>query len=237
MGSNYNVLTWLFLWILLRNYCIVQSPGSVNPYSYPCHHVWASDLWCRRRNDVTNVMDPLPSPKECHLLLINWNSLQPGPSMTSSTPHSWPLIVKRQNTGSTTQGHLLTLSKTPKNTKSKLLLITVTLDVNNSSNISSNGKDTQMRTTHGSQQIMYTPQCWSRPIIGETHYHPLNKIKEGERNAKSLSAPSNHIFNNTFTPLQHVFVKPAAGRRATGDFSCDLINKRTEGPLRMRVDC
>ena len=35
-----------------RNYCIVQGPGSVNPYSYPCRHVQASDLWCRRRHDV-----------------------------------------------------------------------------------------------------------------------------------------------------------------------------------------
>ena len=34
------------------NYSIVQGPGSVNPYSYPCRHVRASDLWCRRRNDV-----------------------------------------------------------------------------------------------------------------------------------------------------------------------------------------
>ena len=34
------------------NYCIVQGSGSVNPYSYPCRHVQASDLWCRRRHDV-----------------------------------------------------------------------------------------------------------------------------------------------------------------------------------------
>ena len=32
-------------------------------------------------------------------------------------------------------------------------------------------------------------------------------------------------------------VKPAAGRCATSDFSCELINKRAEGPLGMRVDC
>ena len=35
----------------------------------------------------------------------------------------------------------------------------------------------------------------------------------------------------------HHDVKPAAGRRATSDFSCDLIDKRTEGSLEMRVDC
>ena len=29
------------------NYSIVQGLGSVNPYSYPCRHVRASDLWCR----------------------------------------------------------------------------------------------------------------------------------------------------------------------------------------------
>jgi hypothetical protein len=32
-------------------------------------------------------------------------------------------------------------------------------------------------------------------------------------------------------------VKPAVGRRATSDFSCDLINKQAEGPLGMQVDC
>jgi hypothetical protein len=31
-----------------RSYCIVQSPGSVNPHSYPYRHIRASDLWCRR---------------------------------------------------------------------------------------------------------------------------------------------------------------------------------------------
>ena len=38
-----------------RNYCIVQDPDSVNPYSYPCHHVRASDLWCRRQSDVITL--------------------------------------------------------------------------------------------------------------------------------------------------------------------------------------
>ena len=36
------------------NYSIVQGLGSVNPYSYPCRHVRASDLWCRRQSDVTD---------------------------------------------------------------------------------------------------------------------------------------------------------------------------------------
>ena len=35
------------------NYSIVQGLGSVNPYSYPCRHVRASDLWCRRWRDVS----------------------------------------------------------------------------------------------------------------------------------------------------------------------------------------
>jgi hypothetical protein len=35
------------------SYCIIQGPGSVNPYSYPCRHVQASDLWCRGWRDVT----------------------------------------------------------------------------------------------------------------------------------------------------------------------------------------
>ena len=37
--------------------------------------------------------------------------------------------------------------------------------------------------------------------------------------------------------LVYIDVKPAAGRRATSDFSCGLIDKQTEGPLEMRVDC
>ena len=41
-----------------RNYCIVQCPGSVNPYSYPCHHVRVSDLWCRGRRDVKSDEAP-----------------------------------------------------------------------------------------------------------------------------------------------------------------------------------
>ena len=36
-----------------RDYSYRTSPGSVNPYSYPCRHVRASDLWCRRQSDVT----------------------------------------------------------------------------------------------------------------------------------------------------------------------------------------
>ena len=35
------------------NYSIVQGLGSVNPYSYPCRRVRASDLWCRRQSDVS----------------------------------------------------------------------------------------------------------------------------------------------------------------------------------------
>ena len=37
------------------NYLYCTGPGSVNPYSYPCRHVRASDLWCRRRRDVSGV--------------------------------------------------------------------------------------------------------------------------------------------------------------------------------------
>ena len=38
-------------WKLMEHagsYDIVQISGLVNPYSYPCCHVRASDLWCRR---------------------------------------------------------------------------------------------------------------------------------------------------------------------------------------------
>jgi hypothetical protein len=37
------------------SYSIVQCLGSVNPYSYPCRRVRASDLWCRRRRDVITL--------------------------------------------------------------------------------------------------------------------------------------------------------------------------------------
>ena len=37
------------------NYGIIQGLGSVNPYSYPCRHVRASDLWCRRQSDVITL--------------------------------------------------------------------------------------------------------------------------------------------------------------------------------------
>ena len=39
------------------------------------------------------------------------------------------------------------------------------------------------------------------------------------------------------SPGEFPGVKPAAGRRATSDFSCGLIDKWTKGPLEMRVDC
>ena len=43
------------------SYSIVQGPGSVNPYSYPCRHVRASDLWCRRQSDVITLrLETLP---------------------------------------------------------------------------------------------------------------------------------------------------------------------------------
>ena len=35
------------------NYLYRTGLGSVNPYSYPCRHVQASDLWCRRQSDDT----------------------------------------------------------------------------------------------------------------------------------------------------------------------------------------
>ena len=37
-----------------RSYSIVQYLGSVNPYSYPCRRVRASDLWCRGWRNVKN---------------------------------------------------------------------------------------------------------------------------------------------------------------------------------------
>ena len=37
------------------SYSIVQCLGSVNPYSYPCRRVRASDLWCRRWHDIITL--------------------------------------------------------------------------------------------------------------------------------------------------------------------------------------
>ena len=113
-------------------------------------------------------------------------------------------IVKPQSTGPTTRGHHLTLLKTPRNMRSRPSSITNTLDVNDNSNTSSNGKGIPMWTTHGNQQTTYMPPCLSKPIIGKTCYCPQNKIKEVERNAKSPSVPSSLISNNTSTPQQHV---------------------------------
>ena len=57
----------------------------------------------------------------------------------------------------------------PKNTKWKPSLITAISDVNDSSSISSSGKDTQMQTTHGNQQTTYTPPHSFKPIIERIH--------------------------------------------------------------------
>ena len=37
------------------SYLYRTGPGSVNPYSYPCRHIRASDLWCRRRRDIITL--------------------------------------------------------------------------------------------------------------------------------------------------------------------------------------
>ena len=76
----------------------------------------------------------------------------------SSMHHSGPLIAKRSNMGSITRGHLPTLSKMPRSMRLRPLLITVISDINDNFSILSSGKATQMQTTHGSQQITYTPQ-------------------------------------------------------------------------------
>ena len=72
-----------------RNYCIVQGLGSVNPYSYPCRHVRASDLWCRRQRDVTGLLQypcllwqqcqlsHLQILVHCHLHSYRWTPMFP----------------------------------------------------------------------------------------------------------------------------------------------------------------
>ena len=35
------------VWKLVETTCIVQNLGSVDPYSYPCHHTQPRDLWCQ----------------------------------------------------------------------------------------------------------------------------------------------------------------------------------------------
>ena len=49
-----------------RNYLYRTGPGSVNPYSYPCCHVRASDFWCRRQSDVTYSRAVLLIATVCH---------------------------------------------------------------------------------------------------------------------------------------------------------------------------
>ena len=44
------------LWKQLETTCIIHGPGSVNPYSYPCHHARPRDLWCQGRRDVKTGM-------------------------------------------------------------------------------------------------------------------------------------------------------------------------------------
>jgi hypothetical protein len=53
--------------------------------------------------------------------------------------------------------------------KSRLSLITVTLDENDNSNILSSGKDTRMQTTHGNQQTMCMPLHSSKSITERIH--------------------------------------------------------------------
>ena len=54
------------------SYRIIQDLGSVNPYSYPCRHVRASDLWCRRQSDVIEVV--LSAGKQPYIIgfFSNW---------------------------------------------------------------------------------------------------------------------------------------------------------------------
>ena len=54
------------------SYCIIHGPGSVNPYSYPCRHVRASDLWCRRQSDVS-ISPPTPSHADGNVSICNKN--------------------------------------------------------------------------------------------------------------------------------------------------------------------
>ena len=48
-GNNQNTAEYT------ESYLYRTGPGLVNPYSYPCCHIRASDLWCRRRNDVITL--------------------------------------------------------------------------------------------------------------------------------------------------------------------------------------
>ena len=61
------------------NYGIVQGPGSVNPYSYPCRHVRASDHWCQRQSDVKDQGKPLEPTHPYAAAPDATNSSVPGP--------------------------------------------------------------------------------------------------------------------------------------------------------------
>ena len=75
-------------------------------------------------------------------------------------------------------------------------------------------------------------------ISGETH-SPIQVIyiTWSGRKGTGVTDCDGLFGSNSSTTLHCYSVKPAAGRRATSDFSCELIDKRAKGPLEMRVDC
>ena len=68
-------------------------------------------------------------------------------------------------------------------------------------------------------------------------FTPLPQTNIEERFSNQVPQATASIEEVSENDTIDVNVKPAAGRRATNDFSCDLIDKRTKGPLEMRVDC
>ena len=65
------------------------------------------------------------------------------------------------------------------------------------------------------------------------HQKSINMLDNAQENASTV----NNYNVVRCSSASSGGVKPAAGLHATSDFSCNLIDKRSEGPLEMRVDC
>ena len=70
-----------------RDYLYRTGLGSVNPYSYPCRHVRASDLWCRRQSDVR--LDRIYIARQTTPMTFNWKTCP-----TSVPTDHWMVAVK-----------------------------------------------------------------------------------------------------------------------------------------------
>src|SRR5258708_26516318 len=137
-------------------------------------------------------MDPSKSQKRYPLWLISYVFPQPGTSTTSSMHHSYPPIAKRTHTGPTTRGHLLTLSKEKRSTRSKGSLIIGLPEGLELSNTLSNGKNTWKRITPGNQLIKFTLHNLLTPITNSIR-SKIKGSKLSQRKSFASSPTLHHV--------------------------------------------